>query len=204
MKGVLTGLKDLKKLSSDKPTGGGSYYLKLRDGQSAQIRFLQELDESGKNYDEARGLGRAVFEHSNPDDFRQKFVCTLNDEGKCAGCERVPMNPRWKKNSRLYINVFNLDDNVSQIVATGFSPKGIGGTLIEYAEDFGSICDRNFKLKRTGESIKTSYSLFPREISDFDLAKPQVHDLDTVVRYRTYDECLEMLNPSDANITSGW
>jgi len=203
MRGALTGLKNLKQVASgSQGTGGG--FLKLKDGQSVTVRFLQELDEKGKLYDTERGLAISVFEHSNPDDFTQRFLCTLNEEGKCVGCESVVKHPKWKKRSRLYINAYVVEDGQVQIIPTGFSSKGIGGTLIEYADDFGTICDRNYKLKRTGEGLKTQYHIYPREVSDFDFSQTEVRDLETVAKYRSYDECLEMVNPQPSNLASEW
>lgn len=202
MKGTLSGLKELKKIVEG-TQNSNSAFLRLKDGQSVQVRFLQELDVAGKLYDESRGLAFSVYEHSDPDNFRQKFICTSNEEGQCVGCERVVQNSKWRKSSRLYINAYNVDDGLVQIIPTGFSTKGIGATLVEYAEDFGTICDRNFKLKRTGELMKTSYSVFPREVSDFDFSKVEVFELDKIIKYRTYDECLEFLD-GDKDAVSAW
>lgn len=202
MKGTLTGLKNLQKMVEGTQQGAGSSFLRIKDGQSVQVRFVQELDPNGKFYDEARGLAVSVFEHSNPDNFRLKFICTANEEGHCLGCERVVVNPKWKKSSRLYINAYNNDEKVVQLIATGFSTKGIGAALVEYAQDFGSICDRDFKLKRTGESMKTSYSLYPREVTDFDFDKVELNEIDRIIKYRTYDECVEFIDGSEETSNS--
>lgn len=194
-KGALTGLKSLKKVLETANSKGsqGSSFLKLKDGQAVTVRFLQEIDESGKHYDEGRGLAITVFEHVNPDDLSMRFLCTMEEEGRCVGCERVVVNPRWKRRSRLFVNAYVVEDDAVQVVATGFSAKGIGGTLIEYAEDFGTICDRNYKLKRVGERLSTSYTLTPREVSPFDFDSKQTIDLEQFARYRSYEECLALV-----------
>lgn len=211
MKGVLTGIKNLKKVQEGSNQRTGSSFLTLKDGQSATVRFVQELDAEGKFHEDDRGLAVSVFEHTNPDDFSQRFLCTNEDEGKCVGCERVPTNPRWKRRARLFINAYVKEDDAVRVVATGFSSKGIGSALIEYAEDFGTICDRFYKLKRNGEGLKTSYTLYPREISQFELDKytESVVDLGNFTKYRTYDEVEAYLSGSEddaskKNSSAGW
>lgn len=196
-KNSFSGLKKLREVAAGAQNTGGGGFLRLKDGQSVTVRFLQELDEAGKFYDVDRGLAVSVFEHSNPDDFSQRFLCTSLDEGKCVGCERVVINNRWKKRSRLYINAYVVEEESTQIIATGFSSKGIGGALIEYADDFGSISDRNYKLKRAGEGLKTSYTIYPREVSDFQFEKGTVRDLSNLTTYRTYTECTELVDGSN-------
>lgn len=197
MKGVLTGLKNLKQVSENSQRGGGNF-LSLKDGQSVTLYFIQELDKAGKKYDETRGLGISVFEHTNPDDFSQRFLCTQEDEGHCVGCERVTVNPRWKRRSRLFINAFVKEENAVRVLATGFSSKGVGGALIEYAEDFMSLCDRYYKLKRTGEGLKTQYTLYPLEVTPLDIDQYQPVDLNNFAKYRSYEEVVSMLKGEDA------
>lgn len=203
MKGVLTGLKDLKKVAEGSNRQGGGSFLSLKDGQSVTVRFVQELDESGKNYSGDRGLAVSVYEHTNPDDFSQKFVCTQEEEGRCLGCERVVVNNRWKRRSRMFINAFVKEENAVKIVATGFSSKGVGGALIEYADDFNTIGDRWYKLKRNGEGLKTSYTLYPRDVSEFDLDSVTTIDLENFVRYRTYDEVVSFIRGEDEVVSTG-
>jgi len=202
-KGTLTGLKALKKLAETGSERQDSF-LKLKDGQSVTIRFLQELDESGKYYDESRGLAVTVFEHLDPDNPSVRFLCTAEEEGKCVGCERVVVSNRWKRRSRIFINAWVEELQATRIVASGFSPKGIGGALIEYAEDFNTLCDRNYKLKRNGEGLKTTYTLLPREVSQFDVASKPIIDLSQFTKYRTYDECLAMVQGQKQGDSSGW
>ena len=56
---VVKGLKNINALL-DKPKTEGSgikvRWVKLADGQSAKIRFLEELDEDSANYSDSRGL----------------------------------------------------------------------------------------------------------------------------------------------------
>jgi hypothetical protein len=204
MKGTLSGLKELKKVAEGSNRTGGSSFLSLKDGQSVTVRFVQEIDKAGKHYNDERGLAISVYEHTNPDDFSQRFLCTQGEEGRCYGCERVPVNPRWKRRSRLFINGFIKEENATKVIATGFSSKGIGGALLEYAEDFGTVGDRWYKLKRNGEGLKTSYTLYPRDVAEFDFNDVQTVDLENFTRYRTYEEVVALVKGEDTPQESDW
>jgi len=77
---VVKGLKNINALL-DKPkyegTGSKVKWLKLADGQSAKIRFIEELDEDSANYNEKRGLALVVREHVNPKDYKRRAVDTM-------------------------------------------------------------------------------------------------------------------------------
>ena len=58
--GIVKGLKDLNK-ALDKPQSGGGdgnkgRWVKLEDGESVKIRFLQELDPDSPTYNQKNGL----------------------------------------------------------------------------------------------------------------------------------------------------
>ena len=68
---IVKGLKNINALV-DKPKYDENSpkvrWLKLADGQSAKIRFVEELDEDSANYNPERGLALVVKEHVNPKD----------------------------------------------------------------------------------------------------------------------------------------
>ncbi len=193
---AISGLKSLKKLRDDAGKTD-SNFIKLKDGESITIRFLQELDESGKFYNEARGLAVAIFDHIVPNDFT-RFICTLESQGKCVGCERAALNKAWRKRSRLLVNVWVEEQQAVKVLTTGFSNKGVGSMLIEYAEDLGTICDRNYKLRRSGEGLSTSYSLLPREPSPFDFDSVEVIDLSQFAQELPYEEVLSLVQSAES------
>ena len=168
--GIVKGLKDLNKaLDKPQPTGGeGSKarWVKLEDGESVKIRFLQELDPDSPTYNDKFGLGFIAVEHTNPKDYRRKLLCTMQDQGKCWGCEqhRKDYKVGWKGRSRLYINVL-VDDGKTDpyvaILSQGSSGKTVTPTLIEYAGEMGSITNLMWRIKRTGTKTDTSYTIIP-------------------------------------------
>lgn len=87
-----------------------------KDGDSAIIRFAQEIDFDAKNYNEERGIGFVNIEHTNGDDpkngWRNRANCSTESQGACVPCEKVtnsnvPWDQRkgWKQKERFYINV---------------------------------------------------------------------------------------------------
>jgi len=165
---VITGLKNIKS-KMERPQveeGSRARWLKLEDGQSVKIRFVNELEPDSPHYNEARGLAIVVAEHTNPKDYRRKGLCSLDDEGRCFGCEMHRKDPKagWKAKLRFYTNVL-VDDGTDQydvaIWSMGISKQSSFNTIREYALETGSISNVVWKLKRNGQGTETSYTLIP-------------------------------------------
>lgn len=193
----ITGLANIKNLI-DKPKsadGPKARWLKLEDGQSVKIRFLNEVDADSKNYNQDRGLAIVVAEHTNPKDYKRKCVCSMDEEGRCFGCEMNRRDPKagWKARLRYYTNVLvdeGTDEPYVAIWSQGVGPKSpTTTTIVEYAGDTGSITNVVWRLKRTGTGTQTSYSLFPLTTDDtaFDFNGLDLYNLDeTAVRQVKY------------------
>jgi hypothetical protein len=198
--GIVRGLKDLNK-ALDKPSYNDSdstkgRWVKLEDGESVKVRFLQELDPDSPSYNEKNGLGFIAVEHTNPKDYRRKALCTMEDQGKCYGCEqhRKDYKAGWKGRSRLYMNVLvddGKEDPYVAILSQGSSGKTVTPTLIEYAGEMGSITNLMWRIKRSGTKTDTSYTIIPlaKDESPFDTSSLELFDLETsAVRDLPYTE----------------
>jgi hypothetical protein len=197
--GLVKGLKDLNKVM-DKPqiVGDGSKarWLKIEDSESVKIRFLQELDPDSPNYNQKNGLGFIAVEHTNPKDYRRKALCSIDDQGKCWGCEqhRKDYKAGWKGRSRLYINVLvddGKEDPYVAILSQGSSGKTITPTLIEYAGEMGSISNLMWRIKRSGTKTDTSYTIIPlaKDEAPFDSSSLELYELEKIaVRDLPYTE----------------
>jgi len=187
--GIVKGLKDLNK-ALDKPQSSGGdtargRWVKLEDGESVKIRFLQELDPDSPSYDDKLGLGFIAVEHTNPKDYRRKALCSIDDQGKCYGCEqhRKDYKAGWKGRSRLYINVLvddGKEDPYVAILSQGSSGKTVTPTLIEYAGEMGSISNLMWRIKRTGTKTDTSYTIIPlaKDEAKFDASGLELFKLE--------------------------
>lgn len=209
--GIVKGLKDLNK-ALDKPTYNDSdsakgRWVKLEDGESVKIRFLQELDPDSPNYNEKSGLGFIAVEHTNPKDYRRKGLCTMEDQGKCYGCEqhRKDYKAGWKGRSRLYINVLvddGKEDPYVAILSQGSSGKTITPTLIEYAGEMGSITNLMWRIKRSGTKTDTSYTIIPlaKDEAPFDVSGLELYQLESsAVRDLPYAEQESFFNGENSD-----
>ena len=188
--GLAKGLKELNK-AIDRPSYNEgddtkARWVKIEDGESIKIRFLQELDPDSPHYNEKNGLGFIANEHTNPKDYRRKALCSMDDQGKCYGCEqhRLDYKAGWKGRSRLYINVLiddGKEDPYVAILSQGSSGKTITPTLIEYAGEMGSITNLMWRIKRSGTKTDTSYTIIPlaKDETAFDASSLELYDLET-------------------------
>ena len=198
--GIVKGLKGLNQVM-DKPSyvegdGTKARWAKLEDAESVKVRFLQELDPDSPMYNEKNGLGFIAVEHTNPKDYKRKALCSMEDQGKCYGCEqhRKDYKAGWKGRSRLYMNVL-IDDGKEEpyvaILSQGSSGKTITPTLIEYAGEMGSITNLMWRVKRSGTKTDTSYTIIPlaKDEAPFDASGLELFELETAaVRDMPYTE----------------
>jgi len=208
--GIAQGLKALndtmEKVASSQTDRPKSEWVKLAPNETQEIRFLQEVDADSKFYSEKNGLVLAASEHTKPGDYRTKAVCSLDDEGRCYGCERHQADYKegWKARTRLYANVLIGSGKDAQvaILSQGFSGKSITPNLLQAAEAFGGITKTIFSIKRIGSGTDTSYSLFPKgQDESFDPESYELFDLEQVaVRKVPYAEQSAFFNGGDAEV----
>jgi len=197
---VVKGLKNINALLDSKPKSDPSAgpkvrWVKLADGQSAKIRFIEELDEDSAHFAEARGLAVVISEHTNPKDYKRKGACTQDSLGRCFGCEMARNEPKggWRSRMRFYTNVL-IDDGLEApyvaVWSQGISKQSAFNTIREYALETGSISNLQWKLKRNGQGIETNYTLIPTgpDAEPYDWSNVEPFNLDKVVREVPYAE----------------
>jgi hypothetical protein len=168
---IIRGLKDINALL-DKPKYDENRakvrWLKIADGQSVKIRFIEELDEDSASYSPDRGLALVVKEHSNPKDYKRKALDTMDTDGRDFAEEMYRKDPKgnagWKGKLRFYCNVL-VDDGIEApyvaIWSMGVSKQSVFNVIREYALDTGSVSNLQWKLKRNGQGTETNYTLLP-------------------------------------------
>ena len=198
--GVITGLAALSKQMENKSSSGDSQkgrWLSVKDGQSVKIRFMQEIDADSVNYNEKAGTVIAAIEHTNPKDYKRKALCTIEDQGRCYGCEMHRRDPKagWKGRSRFYANVLVEDGDEDPYVAIfsqGMGPKSATPEIINYSGETGSITNVTWRLKRSGSATETNYSIIPlptKDAAPIDLEKYELFDLaKSAVREVAYED----------------
>ena len=166
---IVKGIKNINALL-DRPKyendGPKIKWLKLADGQSVKIRFIEELDENSASYNEKRGLAFVVKEHVNPKDYKRKAVDTIATEGRdwAEEMHRKDVKAGWRARLRFYCNVL-VDDGIEApyvaIWSMGISKQSSFNTIREYALETGSISNVLWKLKRNGQGTETNYTMIP-------------------------------------------
>jgi hypothetical protein len=197
--GIMKGLKAMEQ-AIDKPksvegTGPKVRWLKMDDGQSVKVRFVNELDADSPNYDEVRDLAIVVSEHTNPKDYKRKAVCTMDSEGRCYGCEMARKEPKggWRARLRFYTNLLvddGLEDRYVAVWSQGVGKQSAFNNVREYALETGSVSNLNWKLKRQGTGTDTTYVLLPSapDTEPFDWSGVEPYNLEKVVRELPYAE----------------
>ena len=198
--GIMKGLKAMEQ-AIDKPraaaeSGGMKVrWLKLEDGQSAKVRFVNELDADSPNFSEDRDLAIVVSEHTNPKDYKRKAVCTMDSEGRCFGCEMARKEPKsgWRARLRFYTNLLvddGMEDPYVAVWSQGVSKQSAFNTVREYALETGSVSNLNWKMKRQGTGTDTTYVLIPSapDSEPFNWNGTEPFNLEKVVRELPYAE----------------
>lgn len=180
--------QEQKKKDRDRPK---TEFVKIADKQKVEIAFLQELDEDSPNFSKKNDLGFLAVEHANPDNFRRKAICTMDEEGNCYGCEkhREDYTLGWKGKTRLYINVLVKEEGKEPYVAVlsqSTSGQSITPTLIEEAGDEETITTKWFSFSRNGEGTDTNYTLRAKKDHGLNVEDYELFDLEQVVRHIPY------------------
>lgn len=182
---IVKSLKQAKnEIDARASEGPKGRWLKLDDGQKVKLRFVNELSADSKNYNDKLGQAIVVAEHTNPKDYRRKALCSMDDEGRCYGCEQNRKDPKagWKAKLRFYTNVYVYDneENYVAIWSQGVGPKSTTtNTISDYDDETGSITNLVWSLRRNGTGTQTNYVLIPGAVDEtaFDFSGIEPFDL---------------------------
>lgn len=127
-----------------------------------RVRFLQELD-SGFSFEFHSDFNSSIFELCQDPENHEE--CEL-----CNSGVKLQTNFVW--------SVWDYDSNAVRLVrakANGVSPIP---ALIEMFEEFGTIMDRDYKIKKVGKGQGSSYVVTPLDKERFKnaKAKPYTHN----------------------------
>lgn len=122
---------------------------------SKRIRFLQELDE-----------GHSYTFHS---DFETKIYEPCQDQEDHENCKLCQQGIGTKE---VFVwSVYDYDTSSVKLLAikaTGISPVP---ALIEFFEEYGTIMDRDYKIKKVGKGMGGSYTVTPLDKEKFGVKK---------------------------------
>jgi len=133
-----------------------------------RIRFLQELDD-GYEFKFHSHWNRGV-----------NALCAEVYGKDCPYC--ADTDEEMKEVTQYAWNVWDYEANAVRVLlykATGISPVP---QLIEFAEEYGTICDRDYTIKKTGKGMSGNVTVIPSEITKFRNNKAKPYSYKQIVK----------------------
>ena len=192
-------LGDLKaKVDASKYVGSGDKtkrFLTLKAGEQVRFRFRQELTEDSPGYTDELGTAQLMMIQTNPGDFTKSAQWT--GESEKDGFKDWGSEQGWRPKQHLLINVAVLTKNDNgedvwepRILDQKFTSAHCADQIVEFATEYETLLDRDYKIKREGEKQATKYSITPLKIVEADdsIADLELFDLNKAQRYVPYSE----------------
>ena len=130
-----------------------------KDGDKKRIRFLNDMEE-----------GQKVIFHSNWEE-RITALCLEQVGKKCPYCG----DDRCKDKKMFAWSVYDYEsEDVKIVMFAGSSKCSPVLNLASMYEDYGTLTDRDYNIKREGKQLDTNYSVIPMDKKKFlgDKIKP--------------------------------
>jgi hypothetical protein len=153
--------------------------LKLKDGESAVIRFLQKPEDI-----------ISVYEYTVQINGKWRTIIALPKE-------ECPLYAAGHKPSfKSYLVVLDRSDDKVKIFKAS---KSVGRQLLGLIEEYGDITARDFKILRQGEKLKTTYQFFPKDMEEIDFEKyaDQIPDLEEMLKPMSREQLVALMSGID-------
>jgi hypothetical protein len=179
-------LDELRKKAEVKRNTKGNRYFSLADGDSYKLWFLQELTEDAANFEDEVGTAELMEVVTSPADFKKSAQATQSLEqfgGDSWTVAKEAIDRGWRPKTHLLINIaVQNDDGVWEARVLDQKPNAsahVGSEMIEYADAYGTLLDRPYRISRKGKGPDTQYQLIPlpEEDKPEGLEKVDLHEL---------------------------
>lgn len=131
--------------------GSRSKILFFKPDMTKRVRFLQELDS-----------GEEFHFHS---DFEKKLYGLCKDPEDSENCELC--NAEIPKKPEYCWSVWDYDSSEVKIFKCKVTSQSAAPALISMFDEFGTIMDRDYKIKKIGKGQNSSFSVIPLEKEKF-------------------------------------
>lgn len=171
------GLLDKMKQEAAKSGASKGKFMYFRPDEKKRVRFLQELDD-----------GLEIPFHDN----YEKGVNVPCQEifGKdCPYCEDEDLRTR----SQFAFSVYDYDAKEVKILMQAVNQCSAIPALVNMAETYGTITDRDYVLKKTGKGSTSSFTIIPMDKNKFRNEKAKALSKKALLKY------LNQAFPSDAS-----
>lgn len=130
-------------------------FLYFSDGSKARVRFLTDMEDGLEiTFHDSYQLGINV-------------PCQETFGRECEYCDMDGLRTR-----KMYIwCVYDYDSKEVKLLMAGVNNCSPVPALLAMYETYGTLCDRDFEIKRFGKSTNTTYNVVPLDKSRFRNAK---------------------------------
>ena len=161
------GLLDKMKQEAAKSGASKGKFMYFRPDEKKRVRFLQELDD-----------GLEIPFHDN----YEKGVNVPCQEifGKdCPYCEDEDLRTR----SQFAFSVYDYDAKEVKILMQAVNQCSAIPALVNMAETYGTITDRDYVLKKTGKGSTSSFTIIPMDKNKFRNEKAKALSKKALLKY---------------------
>jgi len=189
---MIKGLKGIQEKSAEVEMFSNQnrvQYLYLQDGDSALVRFIddnemmqtkmheyEEMAPTGKQYRKAycidNLLGEACKWCASGNIAKNVYVFSVYVYAIIHKAQNPKLNsdpdaPKWEAVTQGKQIVYKEAIDEMRILRTKWGKDGyIKNMIIGFVDEYGTLCDRDYKFSRNGGGIKTLYSFLPKDHSD--------------------------------------
>ena len=161
------GLLDKMKQEAAKSGASKGKFMYFRPDEKKRVRFLQELDD-----------GLEIPFHDN----YEKGINVPCQEifGKdCPYCEDEDLRTR----SQFAFSVYDYDAKEVKILMQAVNQCSAIPALVNMAETYGTITDRDYVLKKTGKGSTSSFTIIPMDKNKFRNEKAKALSKKALLKY---------------------
>ncbi len=86
----------------------------------------------------------------------------------------------WAKKPRFFTNLVVVKEDGTEELCIWDAQKQVGLDLVDWSDELGSITNRTFKVRRSGEGTDTKYMLMPQaeDSEPYDVTKHELVDIE--------------------------
>ena len=171
------GLLDKMKQEAAKSGASKGKFMYFRPDEKKRVRFLQELDDG--------------FEIPFHDNYEKGVNVPCQEVfGKdCPYCEDEDLRTR----SMFAFSVYDYDAKEVKILMQAVNQCSAIPALVNMAETYGTITDRDYVLKKTGKGSTSSFTIIPMDKNKFRNEKAKALSKKALLKY------LNQAFPSDVS-----
>lgn len=163
----IMGLLDKMKHEAAKSGASKGKFMYFRPDEKKRVRFLQELDDG--------------FEIPFHDNYEKGVNVPCQEVfGKdCPYCEDEDLRTR----SQFAFSVYDYDAKEVKILMQAVNQCSAIPALVNMAETYGTITDRDYVLKKTGKGSTSSFTIIPMDKNKFRNEKAKALSKKALLKY---------------------